>query len=459
MLFNELEKGSIIHFIGIGGVSMSGLAKIALSLGYKISGSDMNQGEMTDRLIKDGVDVKIGHSPENVHGANLVVYTAAVKKDNPELVEAQNLKIKTMERSEFLGELTKLADETIGICGTHGKTTTTSMISISFINAGKDPYVQVGANLKQIDGNYRVGNWPYFIIESCEYVDSFLQFHPKTAVVLNIEEDHLDYFKDIEAIKASFRKFVEKVPEDGFVIYNADNPNCKDVVNDLKCKTISYGIKDSSADWIATNIVLNDSGYYSFTATNGLDEIRINLNVLGYHNVLNSLATIATSFAHGIDLETIKKSLEEFTGAERRFEYRGTLNGARVFDDYAHHPTEIKATIASAKALPHDKIWVVFQPHTYSRTKSLWNDFANTFKQADNVILLDIYAAREKFDGETTSEGLAEAINAVSQNCIYMDSFESCEEYLKQNVKQKDIVLTIGAGSVTKISHEIVSNN
>ncbi|MBR6253480.1 MAG: UDP-N-acetylmuramate--L-alanine ligase [Clostridia bacterium] len=437
---------------------MSGLAEIALSMDYKISGSDMNESDVLNKLRKNGIEIMIGHSEENVHGADLVVYTAAVKKDNPELVEAQKLNIRTMERSEFLGELTLLSQETISICGTHGKTTTTSMISVAFINGGKDPYVQVGADLKQIDGNYRIGKYPYFIIESCEYVDSFLQFHPETAVLLNIEEDHLDYFKDIDAIKASFKKFVEKVPERGYVIYNADDPNSCEVIKDLKCNVISFGIKNTNSDWIATDITLNPTGFYSFTATNGYEEVRIDLNVVGHHNILNALATIATSRAHGIDLETIKKSLEEFTGASRRFEYRGTLNGARVFDDYAHHPTEIKATIDSAKVLPHEKIWVVFQPHTYSRTKALWDEFKNTFMDCDNVLLLDIYAAREKDDGETSSMNLADAINEVSSNCLYVSSFEECIDYLKEHVKENDIVLTIGAGTVTKISHEITNN-
>ena len=456
MLFDELEKGKKIHFIGVGGVSMSGLAEIALSMGYKISGSDMVDGEATQKLAQNGIEIMIGHKAENVHGADLVVYTAAVKQDNPELVEAHRLNIKTMERSEFLGEITLLSTETVSICGTHGKTTTTSMISIAFINGGKDPYVQVGADLKQINGNYRIGKYPYLIIESCEYVDSFLKFHPETVTLLNIEEDHLDYFKDINAIKASFKKFVEKVPERGFVIYNADDPNCAEVVKDLKCKKISFAIKNSQADWIATDIKLNDTGFYSFVATNGYEEVTIDLNVVGYHNILNALATIATSRAHGIEMDTIKKSLEEFTGASRRFEYRGTLNGARVFDDYAHHPTEIKATIKSALNLPHNRIWVVFQPHTYSRTKALWNEFANTFVDADNVLLLDIYAAREKDDGETSSINLADAINEVSSNCLYIESFDSCIEYLRNNVADGDVVLTIGAGSVTKISHEIV---
>ena len=452
----ELEKYKKIHMIGIGGVSMSGIAEILKNWGFSVTGSDASQSEYTDDLISHGIPVKIGHDMENVAYADLVVYTAAVKEDNPELVESKNLNIKTMERSEFLGELTLLSNETISICGTHGKTTTTSMISLSFINGGKDPYVQVGADLKQLNGNYRIGKYPYFIIESCEYVDSFLQFHPETVALLNIEEDHLDYFKDINAIKASFKKFVEKVPERGFVVYNADDPNCAEVVKDLKCNKISYSIKNPDADWIATNIVLNDSGFYSFTATNGYESIDINLNVVGYHNISNSLATIAVSKAHNIDNAIIKSSLEEFTGASRRFEYRGLLNGARVFDDYAHHPTEIKATINSAKEIPHERIWVVFQPHTYSRTKALWNEFASTFVDADTTLLLDIYAAREKDDGETTSQNLADAINEVSNNCLYMSSFESCIDYLKENVKPGDVVLTIGAGSVTKISHEII---
>ena len=438
---------------------MSGLAEIALSMDYKISGSDMNDSEVIAKLKSNGIEVYIGHDAKNVHGADLVVYTAAVKKDNPEYVEAHNLGIRTMERSEFLGELTLLSQETIGICGTHGKTTTTSMISCAFIDGGKDPYVQVGADLNKINGNYRIGKYPYFIIESCEYVDSFLQFHPETAVLLNIEEDHLDYFKDIEAIKASFKKFVEKVPQRGFVIYNADDEKCVEVCKDLKCNKISFGIENTESDWIAIDITLNDTGFYSFTATNGFEEIKINLNVVGYHNIMNALATIATARAHKIDLDIIKKSLEEFTGASRRFEYRGTLNGARVFDDYAHHPTEIKATINSAKALPHEKIWVVFQPHTYSRTKALWNEFENTFIDCDNVLLLDIYAAREQDDGVTSSAKLADSINEVSANCMYVSSFDECVNYLKENVKENDIVLTIGAGSVTKISHLIVKEN
>lgn len=453
MKLTILEKGKRIHMIGIGGVSMSGLAEIALNMGYKLSGSDMNESDTVLNLRKNGIEVFIGHNAENVIGADLVVYTAAIKKDNPELVHAHELNIATMERSEFLGELTKLYSETIGICGTHGKTTTTSMVALAFLNAGADPTIQVGADyLKEIGANYRVGNSPYFIIESCEYVESFLKFHPETATLLNIEEDHLDYYRDLEHIKSAFRKFVELVPERGFVIYNKDDSNCCEVVKDLKCNVISFGVKDTTADWIATDIVLKDNGYYSFVATNGYDKVEINLNVLGYHNILNSLATIATAYAHKLNLTPVKEALEEFSGASRRFEYRGTLNGAKVFDDYAHHPTEIKATIESALALPHNKVWVVFQPHTYTRTAALFDEFAHTFSDVNNVILTEIYAAREVDTGIVSSQKLAEAINEVSGNCAYMDSFDTIVDYLKENVKENDLVLTIGAGSVTKLS-------
>ena len=454
MLLKNLEKGKKIHMIGIGGVSMSGLAEIALNMGYKISGSDAKDSDVINKLKSHNIEVTIGHNAQNVVGADLVVYTAAVKKENPELQKANELGIATMERSDFLGELTKLYDEKISICGTHGKTTTTSMMSLAFLNAGKDPTIQVGADyLKEIGANYRIGNSPYFIIESCEYVESFLKFHPETVTLLNIEEDHLDYYKDLEHIKSAFKKFVNLVPERGFVIYNSDDVNCCDVVKDLKTNLISFGIKNTSADWIATDIVLNDTGYYSFSATNGYDKVQINLNVVGYHNIYNALSVVATAYAHKLNLTLVKEALEGFTGASRRFEYRGTFNGAKVYDDYAHHPTEIKATLKSAIAIPHNKLWVVFQPHTYTRTASLFNEFANTFSDANNVIITDIYAAREIDTGIVSSKQLVDAINEISYNAIYLSSFDDIVDYLKQNVVENDIVLTVGAGNVTNISH------
>lgn len=456
MLLNDIDKNKPIHMVGIGGTSMSGIAEIIFNMGYKVTGSDMNESTVTKRLSESGIQVFIGHNAENVENAGLIVYTAAIKKDNPELIKAAELNIPQMERSEFLGELTKLYEKTISICGTHGKTTTTSMISLCFINAHKDPTIQVGADLRQLGNlNYRVGNKPYLIIESCEYVRSFLKFHPQTVALLNIEEDHLDYYKDIDDIKSAFREFVLSVPDDGYVIVNSDSKNSMDVVEGLKCKVITCGIENQNANFVARNIRLQENGHYEFDVSFDSKLFPIKLNVLGYHNVYNALVCIATSITHGIPIETIQTSLLDFTGASRRFEYVGVVNGAKIYDDYAHHPTEIKATLESALKVKHNKLWVVFQPHTYSRTKALFNEFVTAFDNADTLILTDIYAAREKDDGTVSSKMLADEINKKKKNCLYIATIEEVADYLKNNVQKNDIILTIGAGTVTKIGYMI----
>ncbi len=460
MFLKEMDKSKPIHMIGIGGISMSGIAEILLSMGYHITGSDSHLSEITERLEKNNIKVYEGQSEENVIGAGIVVYTAAIKNDNPELKKARELNIPTIERSEFLGELTKLYDETIAISGTHGKSTTTSMISLIFVEALKDPTIQVGADLKQLNGtNYRVGNSPYFIVEACEYVESFLKFAPKTAIVLNVEEDHLDYYKDLNHIKSAFHKFANLVPQDGTVIVNADSMNCLDVINDLKSNIVTFGIENENADWKAKNIHLNENGHYSFTATNGDISFDINLNVFGMHNVYNALAAIATAMLYSIEPTIIQKALNDFTGAHRRFEYIGNFNGAQVYDDYAHHPTEIKATISAAKNLPHNKLWVIFQPHTYSRTITLFDEFSKAFNEANEVILADIYAAREIDTGVVSSQKLAIAINEYSNNCSYLGNFEAIKKYLKGNVKEGDLVITVGAGDVYKIGYDCAKSN
>ena len=456
MLFDSLDKNRPIHMIGIGGVSMSGLAEITSSMGYMITGSDAKVSDTVKKLMKNGITVYEGHSAENVINAQLVVYTAAVKDDNPELVNARLLGIPILERSDYLGELMKKYKDNICVCGTHGKTTTTSMLSLIFINANLDPTIQVGADLKQLDGNYRIGNSEHFIVESCEYVESFLKFHPTTAVLLNIEEDHLDYYKNLEHIKSAFNKFLTLVPNNGNIILNSDDTDCLDVVKDLNCTITTIGINNSSADWIAKDIKLNDNGCYSFIATNNIETLNITLSVVGYHNIYNALCVIATAKKYDIDSEVIISTLKEFTGASRRFEYRGTLNGAKVYDDYAHHPTEILATIKSAQSVPHNKLWIVFQPHTYTRTYALFNEFKTTFKEVDELILADIYAAREKNTGLVSSQQLAIAINEVSNNCRYIPTFDKIEAYLKENVSNGDLVLIIGAGDITNVSYKIV---
>lgn len=457
MLLDNLDKNKPIHFVGIGGTSMSGIAEIILNMGFTVTGSDMNQSTTTDKLEKSGIKIIHGHYPENVEDAELVVYTAAIKLDNPELVHAKEIGIPCMERADFLGEITKLYKETISICGTHGKTTTTSMISLAFLNANLDPTIQVGAEIKQLDNfNYRIGNSPYFVLESCEYVRSFLKFHPKTVVLLNIEEDHLDYYKDLDDIKSAFKDFVSLVPEDGFIVVNSDDNDCLDVINDARGKIVTFAINNNSADFYANDITLNKNGFYEFDVCFSDKKYKIELKVPGFHNIYNALATIATGINYGIDIKKIQTSLYDYTGASRRFEFVGEYNGARIYDDYAHHPTEIKATIEAATKMNYNKLIVVFQPHTYTRTKALFEEFIDSFTKVDKVIILDIYAAREKFDESISSKMLSDEINKKYNNCIYIPTIEEATNYLKDNLKENDLLLTIGAGTVTKIGYMII---
>ena len=451
----NIDNTKKIHMVGIGGVSMSGIADILINMGYTVTGSDANESDITRRLETQGIPVKIGHFPENVHGADVVVYTAAVKQDNPELVEAHNLNIETIERSDFLGMLTKLYKETIAISGTHGKTTTTSMVSSIFLKAIADPTIQVGADLSVLDGlNYRVGKSDYFIVEACEYVRSFLKFFPKTAVVLNIEEEHLDCYKDLDDIKNAFNSFLDIPTEDGTIILNADDVDCMAIAQNHKANLITFGI-DNPATWIATNIVKNEDSTYSFTAKSAFDEINVKLSVFGYHNIYNALAAIAVSKTYNLSNEAIIEGLLAFGGAKRRFEYVGMYNEIKIYDDYAHHPTEIKATLKTAKTIAKQKIWVVFQPHTYSRTHTLFDKFVTAFEDADEVIVLDIYAAREKDTGLVSSSQLAAKINEHSNNAIHISTIPEATEYLKEKMNSGDILLTIGAGNVTHLGRNL----
>lgn len=451
---------------------MSGIADILLNLGFKVTGSDMNKSNVTERLEKQGIKVTIGHFAENVHGADIVVYTAAIKSDNPEIVEAKRLGLELIERSDFLGAITKSYDNTIAISGTHGKTTTTSMISSIFIEAKKDPTIQVGADLKLLNNqNYRIGKSDVFVVEACEYVRSFLKFYPKCAIVLNIEEDHLDYYKDINDIKSAFNDFLNIPDETGLLIINNDDKNCIDVSKNHKAKLLTFGIKSQDSTWTAKDITILDNGCYEFTAINTTpfynmneknymkaNDIKVKLSVPGYHNIYNALAAIAVSKAYGISNEDIINGLNSFTGANRRFELVGEYNSTKIYDDYAHHPTEIKATINAAKNISkEDNIWVVFQPHTYTRTYTLFNEFVDVFKNVKNVIITDIYAAREKDTGLVSSKELASKINEYSNSCIYIPTLEEVSNYLKEHVKPEDIILTIGAGTVTKVGRMILN--
>lgn len=455
-MLNDIDKNKYIHMIGIGGVSMSGIAEILLNMGFKISGSDSNNSSTTERLSNEEIKISIGQSADNINDdIALVAYTAAVKEDNPELMEARKRNIPCMERSLLLGELTRMYNNTIAICGTHGKTTTTSMVSIAFMNGDKNPTVQVGADLRQLNNtNYRIGSSDFFIIEACEYVRSFLSFSPKSVILLNIEEDHLDYYKDLNDIKSAFNEFLSYVPIDGAIVFNNDDENCVEVAKDKNANIISFGINNES-DWMAKNIELID-GFYTFDAINKENTIKISLSVPGYHNIYNALATIAISYYYKVSSTAIQKSLKDFTGAHRRFEYVGMLNGAKIYDDYAHHPTEIKATIDAANQLNHNKLWVIFQPHTYTRTSTLFSEFSKAFENVDEVILTDIYAAREIDTGIVSSKMLSDAVSKHSSNCTYISTFDDIKKYLRENVKENDLVLTVGAGSITKLGYELI---
>ena len=454
---NNIKKYKKIHMIGIGGVSMSGIAEILVNWGFSVSGSDRTDSELLHILKNSGIQIFIGHNAQNVVGADCVVYTAAISKDNPELVHAKELGIPVIERSDFLGELTRCYKNTIAISGTHGKTTTTSLVSLCFIEAMRDPSIQVGAIIKELDGNYRVGNSENFIIEACEYVESFLKFSPRSEIILNIDNDHLDYYKNLENIKKAFIKYVKLLPEDGHLIINADDLNCLDLPVYSKAPAIKYGIENDDVDFLAQNIVFSEDGFPEFDVYKyGEFFGHFKLSIPGKHNVLNALACIALCDAYDISVETIKSAIENFKGADRRFEFKGMVNGAKVFDDYGHHPTEVSATAKALKNKKYNESWVVFQPHTYSRTFNLLNDFANALLSFDHIIVTDIYAARETNTYNISSKDLADAIVKLGKNAQYIPVLEDCAKYLKENVKENDIVLTLGAGTVTNIGPMIV---
>lgn len=459
MLINIKDYHNI-YMVGIGGISMSGIAEILKKWGYEVSGSDGALSSQTEWLEENGIKVNSPQVAENITSdIDLVVYTAAVKLDNPELVRANELGIPIIERGNFLGEITKLFKDTIGIAGTHGKTSTTSMVANSFLEAGLDPSIQVGAILKSIDGNYRVGNSDYFVIEACEYCESYLNFKQRSAIVLNIDDDHLDYFKTIDNIQKSFQKYVALLPEDGYLVLNRDDERCYDLRNYTKATVITVGSNDD-ADWTYKNVTFDDDGYPTFDVYNkGVNKGSISLKVAGLHNVFNCVCCTALCDAYGINRQTVANALLNFDGASRRLEYKGMLNGAKVYDDYGHHPTEINATVKGILNKKFNQSWVVFEAHTYSRLAQHLDDFAKSLVNFDHIIMIDIYAAREVNTYDIHEEDLINKIKALGKDAIHISNHDEVIEYLKNNVKENDIVLTLGAGNVTKIANKIKDMN
>jgi len=457
----NIKKYKKIYMIGIGGVSMSGIAAILKNWGFHVAGSDTSDSENVQSLIQKGIKVTIGHNIEDVGNSDVVVYSAAVKQDDPEMLEAQRLHIPTIERADFLGSLTRCYQDTICISGTHGKTTTTSMVALCFIEALAEPSIQVGAYLKQIGGNYKVGNSEHFIIEACEYVESFLKFSPKAEIILNIDNDHLDYFKTFENIKNAFVKYVKLLPDDGVLVLNADDTNCLDLAQHTKVIPITYGIQNKDADFCAVNITFTNDGFPEFDVYYKNEFFtRIKLSVPGTHNILNALSCIALCTKYGIEKNVIQSALLKFTGAHRRFEFKGKINQkVSVYDDYGHHPTEIAATSKALMQKQYRKSWVIFQPHTYSRTKTLLDEFAKALLDFDHIIITDIYAAREDNTYNISSRDLVQKIQSYGKAALYISDFDEIAKYLKERTIEGDIVLTLGAGTVTNIGSKLVDRS
>ncbi len=471
MDFPGLPEGGRVHFIGIGGSSMNGLARIMKNMGYGITGSDRDSSAVTDHLINEGIAVSIGHDPGNITSdsrhtglPDLIVYTAAVSKDNPELQKGRELGIPVVERSAFLGMISDMHKTSIAIAGTHGKTTTTGMTSVIMIEAGFDPTVHLGGELDAIKGGARTGGRKYFVTEACEYVDSFLKLHPDIAVILNVEADHLDYFKDIEQIKKSFTRFALQVKAGGTVIVCSDDLNALSAAANCGHRIVTYGLAAAAPQlppgqwWTASNITFDGDGNASYNIIlNGRDEGLVKLRVPGLHNISNSLAAAAACHAAGCSITQIKNGLMSYSGVHRRFEYKGSINGAKIYIDYAHHPSEIKATLAAARRLSPGDIRCVFQPHTYTRTKALLDEFTTAFSDASLVLVADIYAAREADSGEVNSEMLASKIRNTGKKAVFLNNFTDIAGYLRKTSRPGDIIMILGAGDIIKVADILTS--
>jgi len=451
-----------VHCIGIGGIGLSAIAEILMHKGISVSGSDSKESDITDRLMKKGAVVYLNHRAKNIKGADLVIYSAAVPPDNPELRAARADGIQVATRAEALGELMQDSENSIAVAGAHGKTTATSMISLMLRNAGKKPTILIGGNLTEIGGNVEVGDPDCFITEACEYMDSFLSLRPKYAVILNIDSDHLDYFKDIDHIVRSFETFANLVPDDGAVFAYDANPFVSSILKNLTKRCITYGFHEK-CDYRAENIEFDREGFPAFTiAKDGERLCSICLHIPGEHNIGNALAAVACATTMGVDLDVVVDTLEKFTGTQRRFDIQGTTTrGVRIVDDYAHHPAEIAATIKAARNVPHEKMWVIFQPHTYTRTLALHDDFAEALDAADKVVLDEIYAAREKNVHNVSSKSILAKMKEKNpgKEAWFLEGVDEIASFVLTYAEQGDLVITMGAGDIYEAGEAILEKD
>jgi UDP-N-acetylmuramate--alanine ligase len=455
----DFEKTKKIYFIGIGGIMMSAVARFFIERGVEVSGSDREMSEITDKLEKIGASVVKGHSVANLTNEfDLVITTEAIELDNPELIRANDLKLPVFTVYQILGELSK-DKYTIAVAGMHGKSTSSSMMGLLLEAAGLDPTIFIGTQLKEYDGNFRMGKSEYIVSEACEYRDNFLNYYPSIGVITNIEAEHLDYFKNITGVKKSFKTFASQIKEDGWLVYNGDDKNTKNVARGCRANKISFGVEADGLDFRAENIEVGEDGNVRFEIKSKklkeFDGIRFSLKVPGKFNVYNALSVIAVAAILEIKIQIIQEVLSKFSGVWRRFEFRGESEGISYYDDYAHHPTEIKATLQAVKEkFGNKKVWIIYQPHLYSRTNDFMGEFAESLNLAENLLIAPIYAAREDNKWGIENSDLVVLMNKKYKRVSKVKSFSSFElirKYLKENVASGEVVMTMGAGDVFKV--------
>ena len=440
-----IQPGRRVHLVGIGGVSMRPLGLVLQGMGLHVTGSDMNSSVSTDELIAQGIHVAIGHRAENVEGAECIIRTAAAHNDNPEIMAARAAGIPIFERAQAWGVIMQAYKHAICVSGTHGKTTATSMVTHILMAAQWDPTVMIGGKLPILGAGHRVGNGDSIVLESCEYCDSFLNFYPTLAVVLNVEEDHLDYFSGLQQIQQSFHTFASLATD--AVLINGDDANTVEAMEGLSYRTFGFGegnnvrAENISTAWRSFDVVCDGTHY-----------CHLNLKVLGRHNALNALAAAGTAWLLGIDGQAVADGLATFTGANRRLQYKGSFNGAEVYDDYAHHPGELAATIDAVRAMDCKRVIFAFQPHTYTRTKALFDDFVRELRKPDVTVLAEIYAARERNTIGISSRDL----QAQIPGSVYMETLPEVTAYLRQIAQSGDVILTVGAGDIYRAGEALL---
>ncbi len=449
------KPGTRVHLAGIGGVSMCPLAEVLAGMGLQVQGSDMSESDTVRQLRAQGIPVAVGHSAENLKDCALVIRTAAIHDDNPEIAGAIARGIPVYERAQAWGAIMQHYQNAVCISGTHGKTTTTSMATHIFMAAQADPTVMIGGTLPLLHSGYRVGRGDTIILESCEYCNSFLNFFPTVAVILNVEADHLDFFKDLADVEHSFHAFADLVPQRGYIISNADDPGAREAVKGLSHPVFTFGIADPDADCTAHNVAFHDGCPTFDVVIRGETYAHVELHIAGRHNILNSLAAASAAYVLGIPGSAVEEGLATFHGAGRRFERKGTFHGADVFDDYAHHPAELHALLTTAQSMGYERVICAFQPHTYTRTKALFDDFVRELQLPDVTILAEIYAAREKNDIGISSQDLAAKIPGA----VYCSTLDQVADQLAKLARPGDLILTVGAGDIFRAGEKLLERN